>query len=166
MRIIWFAWFAFLRITRIIDSQDSQNMWFAANKNIRKEKYSQRITCESYDSQITDLYTQKLDPNVKLGGGTSFSKLHYLREFSNIMFKKLTNIRYKRSLWTIFWKFQKPVSIWVLVGGFNFRLGTYNVPSGSRPKHLHNEAEGRVSATSLNNSQLRRALCSISLLAT
>ena len=22
------------------------------------------------------------------------------------------------------------------MGGFNFRLGTYNVPSGSRPKHL------------------------------
>ena len=52
-RIIWFAWFAILRITRIIDSHDSQNMWFAANKNIRKEKYSQRITCEWYDSQIT-----------------------------------------------------------------------------------------------------------------
>ena len=53
MRIIWFAWFAFLRIMRMLDSHDSQNMWFAANKNIRTEKYSQRITCESYDSQIT-----------------------------------------------------------------------------------------------------------------
>ena len=26
--------------------------------------------------------------------------------------------------------------ILVLVRGFNFRLGTYNVPPGSRPKHL------------------------------
>ena len=49
LRIIWFAWFAFLRITRIIDSQDSQNTWFAANKNIRTEKYSLRILWESYD---------------------------------------------------------------------------------------------------------------------
>ena len=62
---------------------------------------------------------------------TLFSKLLYSREFSNIWFQKLTDIRCKRSLWTIFWKFQKPISIWVLVGGFNFRLGTYNVPPGS-----------------------------------
>ena len=64
------------------------------------------------------------------GGVTPFSKLPHSREFSNIWFQKLTDIRYKRSLWTLFWKFQEPVSIWVLVGDFNFRLGTYNVPEG------------------------------------
>ena len=55
----------------------------------------------------------------------SFLKLPYSREFS---FQKLTNISYKRSLLTIL--FQKPASIWVLVEGFNFWLGTYNVPEG------------------------------------
>ena len=74
-------------------------------------------------------------------GVTPFSKLPYLREFSNIWFQKLTDISCKRSLWTVFWKFQKPF-IWILVGGFNFRLGTYNVPPGS-------------SATSLTTSSKR-----------
>ena len=32
------------------------------------------------------------------------------------------------------------------MGGFNFRLGTYNVPSGSSAKSLTKEAEGRASA--------------------
>ena len=31
-------------------------------------------------------------------------------------------------------------------GGFNFRLGTYNVPSGSSAPSLKKEAEGRASA--------------------
>ena len=54
----------------------------------------------------------------QIGGGvTPFSKLPYSREFSNIWLQKSTDIRYKRSLWTIFWKFEKPSSIWVLVGG-------------------------------------------------
>ena len=30
----------------------------------------------------------------------------------------------------MFSKFKKPYSIWVLVGGFNFWLGAYNVPEG------------------------------------
>ena len=32
------------------------------------------------------------------------------------------------------------------MGGFNFRLGTYNVPSGSSAKSLTKEAEDRASA--------------------
>ena len=75
---------------------------------------------------------------------TLFSKLPYLREFLNIWFQKSTDIRYKRSLSTIFWKFQKAISIWVLVGGFNFRLCTYKVPPGSSDSAPKPEAEGRV----------------------
>ena len=52
--------------------------------------------------------------------------------------------RYKRSLSTIFWKFQKAISIWVLVGGFNFRLCTYKFPPGSSDSTSKPEAEGRV----------------------
>ena len=86
------------------------------------------------------VYEIKIVTNILMGfkiwcqvgvWGTLFSKLPYSREFSNIWFQKLSYVRCKRSLWTIFWKFQKPISIWVLVGGFNFRLGTYNVPPGS-----------------------------------
>ena len=40
------------------------------------------------------------------GGGTQFSKLPYIREFLNIWFQKLTDISYKRSLWTIFENFK------------------------------------------------------------
>ena len=75
---------------------------------------------------------------------TLFSKLPYSREFSNIWFQKSTDIRYKRSLSTIFWKFQKAISIWVLVGGFNFRLCTYKFPPGSSDSAPKPEAEGRV----------------------
>ena len=75
---------------------------------------------------------------------TLFSKLPYSREFSNIWFQKSTDIRYKRSLSTIFWKFQKAISIWVLVGGFNFRLCTYKFPPGSSDSASKPEAEGRV----------------------
>ena len=73
-----------------------------------------------------------------------FSKLPYSREFSNIWFQKSTYIRHKRSLSTIFWKFQKAISIWVLVGGFNFRLCTYKFPPGSSDSASKPEAEGRV----------------------
>ena len=51
---------------------------------------------------------------------------------ANIWFQNLTDIRYKRSLWTTFWKSQKSISIWVLVWGFNFRLA----PTMSNP-YLH-----------------------------
>ena len=75
-----------------------------------------------------------------------FSKLPYSREFSNIWFQKSTDIRGKRSLWTVFWKFQKPF-IWVLVGGFNFRLGTYNVPPGSSAPSLTTSAKREFDGT-------------------
>ena len=52
--------------------------------------------------------------------------------------KRFTDAKWKKVGVTFFlfyiefilfsWKFQKPVSICVLVGGFNFWLGTYNVP--------------------------------------
>ena len=80
------------------------------------------------------------------GGVTPFSKLQYSREFLNIWFQKTTDIRYKRSLWTIFWKFKKPSSICVFVGGFNFRLGTYNVPRGPAPKALRGRRPGKREA--------------------
>ena len=77
---------------------------------------------------------------------TPFSKLPYSREFSNIWFQKSTDIRGKRSLWTVFWKFQKPF-IWVLVGGFNFRVGTYNVPPGSSAPSLTTSAQREFDGT-------------------
>ena len=58
--------------------------------------------------------------------GTQFSKLHYVREFLNIWFQKLTDIRCK----------SMGFKIWCQVGGegqnfqIYFRLGTYNVPEG------------------------------------
>ena len=41
------------------------------------------------------------------GGGIQFSKLPYVREFSNIWFQKLTDIRFKRSLGlgNVYWTF-------------------------------------------------------------
>ena len=104
------------------------------------------------------------------GGVTPFSKLPYSREFLNMSFKSClfsflflfefivfffenfknvlpTYTKYKRSLWTIFWKLKKPFSIWVLVGSFNLRLGTYNVPPGSSAPSLTTSAKREFDGT-------------------
>ena len=79
-------------------------------------------------------------------GVTTFSKLPYSREFSHTWFQKLTNIRCNRCLWTIFC-----INICVLVGGFNFGLGTNNVPSESSAISLTTSAKCELLSPNLNH---------------
>ena len=59
---------------------------------------------------------------------------------------KVNGYQLQKKLVSDFLKNSKTCQYLSFGGGFNFRLGTYNVPSGSSAKSLTKEAEGRASA--------------------